>query len=271
MTVTPLAGGYWNVVARVRGDGFDWVAKVYADGDPHALFPILPHDEARALLTLAGTGIAPAFVDFLPHFDADDPAVLLYAWVDGAQWSGDVEQVAELFARQHRVAVDGFRAVPTSSAGILAQAEPLLARADPADADRLRAVQPTAVVPPARRRALLHTDAGPGNLISGAEGLRLIDWQCPAIGDPAEDLFTFLSPAFQILYGCEPLAAEERARFLAAYGDDAVALRLEALWPAFTYRMAAYCARRRVELADADPAGAARYARALDRSLEDLA
>ncbi|MEY4225409.1 MAG: hypothetical protein RL190_166, partial [Actinomycetota bacterium] len=51
--VTPLAGGYWNDVARVRGDGFDWVAKVFAVHDGvERLFPILPDDEARALQVL---------------------------------------------------------------------------------------------------------------------------------------------------------------------------------------------------------------------------
>ena len=29
----------------------------------------------------------------------------------------------------------------------------------------------------------------------------MIDWQCPAAGDPCEDIYSFLSPAFQILSG----------------------------------------------------------------------
>ncbi len=271
MTVTPLTGGYWNAVARVRGTGFDWVAKVYAEGPGPLLFPMLPEDEVRALITLGGVGVAPEFVDFLPRIDADDPAVLLYRWVDGNPWAGGVEDVARLFRAQHAVPASGFRSVPTSAAGIVAQAEPLLAAADPADALRLRAAVPRDAVPSAERRALIHTDAGPANLIVGAAGTRLIDWQCPALGDPAEDLFSFLSPAFQVLSQREPLAVHERDAFLAAYDDDAVAARLEALWRALTYRMAAYCAQRRVELADTDPDGAARYARALDLSLEDLA
>lgn len=271
MTVTPLRGGWWNAVARVRGDGFDWVAKVYAEGPGPLLFPMLPEDEVRALITLGGAGVAPDFVDFLPRIDAEDPAVLLYRWVDGGPWTDGVEDVAGLFRAQHAVPAGGFRSVPTSAAGIVAQAAPLLAAADPADADRLRAVAPREAVPSAQRRALIHTDAGPANLIVGAAGTRLIDWQCPALGDPAEDLFSFLSPAFQVLSEREPLVPRERDAFLDAYGDGAVAARLEALWPALTYRMAAYCAQRRVELAETDPAGSDRYARALDLSLEDLA
>ena len=41
--------------------------------------------------------------------------------------------------------------------------------------------------------------------------MRLIDWQCPALGDPAEDIACFLSPAMQVIYGAGPLdAARER-------------------------------------------------------------
>ena len=122
----------------------------------------------------------------------------------------------------------------------------------------------------AARRALIHTDAGTGNVIVGPDGPRLIDWQCPALGDPAEDLFAFLSPAFQVLYGHEPLTAAERAECLEAYGDREVLARLTALEPALAWRFAAYCAMRRVDLARADPDGSARYARALALSLDQL-
>lgn len=267
--VTPLAGGYWNAVARVRGDGFDWVAKVFAEASGERLFPILPDDEARALQVLDGLGVAPAFVDYRPRV-GELPAVLVYRWIDGTPWREDAAAVALLFRRLHAVRPDGFREVATGSVGMLEQADRLLAGADPADADALRAVRPTRAVQPAARRALIHADAGPGNIIVGSDGPRLIDWQCPAIGDPAEDVFTFLSPSFQVLYEHEPLRPDERAAFLAAYDDATVEARLAALAPALTYRIAAYAAARRVELADRDAAGAARYARALELALADL-
>ena len=89
-------------------------------------------------------------------------------------------------------------------------------------------------------------------------------------GDAAEDLFTFLSPAFQVLYNHEPLTPAERAAFLDAYDDPQVLARLTALEPALTYRFGAYCAMRRLELEHSDPAGSARYARALALSIADL-
>ena len=269
LQVTALTGGYWNTVSRVQGAGLDWVVKVFADQVGWVLFPILPDDEVRALQVLAGCGVAPDLVAFQPK-TAALPAVLVYQWVDGPMWTQDVAPVASLFRRLHAVVTDGFRSVPTSADGICEQGDRLLAAADPSDQRRLAALRPSALVPPARRRVLIHTDAGPGNVIVSADGPRLIDWQCPALGDAAEDLFTFLSPAFQVLYGCEPLSPAEREAMLAAYDDPSVVARLSALAPALTYRMGAYCAARRLALAAADEAAADRYARALDLSLADL-
>lgn len=254
---------------RLRDGERDWVVKVYAEGDAEALFPILPEDEARALEVLAGQRVAPESVAFAPA-DGDEPAVLVYGFVEGEPWRAGVEFVAALMRRQHALAPDGFRSVPTDAAGIVVQGDRLLDGAEAGDAAALRDRRPSDDVEPTTRLALLHTDAGAGNVIVGADGARLIDWQCPAIGDPAEDLFCFLSPAFQVLYGNEPLPPAERARFLALYDDRAVADRLEALTPALTYRMSAYCAARRHALDGVDPDAAARYARALDLGLADL-
>lgn len=269
VATTPLAGGYWNDVLRLTGDGVDWVVKVFAEQDGWRLFPILPDDEARALEVLRGARVAPDPVAYLPR-TPERPAVLVYRWVDGDQWESGTAAVAELMRRQHAVAAEGFRSVPTSSDGILAEGERLLAGADPEDAAALRALVPARPVQAAARRALIHTDAGSGNVIVGPDGPRLIDWQCPALGDPAEDLFAFLSPAFQVLYGHEPLTAAERGECLEAYGDREVLARLAALEPSLIWRFGAYCAMRRIDLAGSDPDGAARYARALALSLEQL-
>ncbi len=266
----PLAGGWWNDVQRLRAPGIDWVVKIYAEGGDSTLFPLLPADEARALDVLAGHAIAPDPVAYLAR-SAERPAVLVYAFHAGTPWDGDVEAVADLLRRQHALAATGFRDVPTDGAGIVQGGASLLADAAPADRARLERARPAGDAPPAARRALLHTDVGPANLIEGATGLRLIDWQCPALGDAAEDVFSFLSPAFQVLSGREPLAAAERERFLAAYGDPAMAARLDLLWRPLSWRMAAYCAARRAALAAVDPAGSARYARALGLCLEEPA
>jgi len=74
-----------------------------------------------------------------------------------------------------------------------------------------------------------------------AAGPRLIDWQCPAVGDPCEDLGLSLWPAMRMAHGAAPLTRAEEARALRAYGTPEVRARLRMLRPWFYWRMAAYC------------------------------
>ena len=100
-------------------------------------------------------------------------------------------------------------------------------------------MRPEIEIAPTADRVLLHCDIVPGNLIENSGGLFLIDWQCPAIGDPVEDIAIFLSPAMQTLYRGHPLSPEEREQFLESYHTQAE--RYQTLAPAYHYRMAAYC------------------------------
>ena len=270
VTVAPLTGGYWNETLRVRGGGVDWVVKAYRSSAGQTLFPNLPEAEARALEALAGRAVAPAPVGFFPASDAvgdDDSRGRVGVTVShpGAPGGGGGAAVAGLLRRQHGIAADGFRTLAMAPAAILEQGDRLLALAGTdALAGAARARRPAMVDgPPPRARALVHTDAGPGNLIDGPAGLRLIDWQCPGLGDPAEDLWSFASPGFQILSERAPLDRAERAAFLAAYDDAEVAGRLRYLEPYLAYRMIGYCCQRRGQLSGRDDAAAARYARAI--------
>ena len=120
--------------------------------------------------------------------------------------------------------------------------------------------------------ALLHTDIGPGNIIvsrdSGA--LIVIDWQCPAAGDPVQDAIAFLSPAFQILYSREPLSARQEADFFTAYDDSALEAHYRAMRPFYDWRMAGYCATRMDKYAVSRPEASERYARAMVALLQRL-
>ena len=90
----------------------------------------------------------------------------------------------------------------------------------------------------------------------------LIDWQCPGLGDPVDDLAAFLSPAMQYLYGGHRLTHEERSEFLAAFPQDLVT-RYRLLAPALHWRIAAHCLWRAER-------GANDYRTALARELESL-
>lgn len=252
-----LTGGYLNQVYRVRGADTDWVVKRFRLSSEIGLFPNLPAAEAKALERLAPIGAAPSPIAFIE----DDPSapILVYRFYAGHAWNGDLPQVARLLRRIAQVDPTGFRMVPMSPRAILEQGDVFAAACTPDMRRRLAAVRPVPVEVAAGPRRLIHTDFGPGNLIAGADGLKAIDWQCPAAGDPVEDLAAFLSPAFQILYGRSPLTSREEEALLAAYDDDQATGRLRILRPFFDWRMAAYCALRREQHAAARPDFSARY------------
>jgi len=265
--MSPLAGGYWNQVWRLQEGARDWVVKVF---DPRAeprLFPILPDSEARSMTVLSGLGLAPEPVGYLPRA-GERPAVLVYRFHEGRPWQSDTTKVARLLKRQHGLAPNGFRLLATEPGAILAQGDWLIRHLeDDAYVARLRANRPAPLRLAAPRLAFVHTDAGPGNLIEGPQGLRLIDWQCPGLGDPVEDLFSFLAPCFQILFQHSPLSDAERGDFLAAYDDADVAACLQLMEPFYAYRMLAYCCLRRLRLSDRDKTAAERYRCAFEAQL----
>ena len=241
ITAKPLSGGYWNEVFHLCTSRGEMVLKRYLTVMPGTLFPNQPEMEAAALQRLAGLGVAPAHLGFWPQ-----ERVLLYEYVAGDLWTADVASVAALLRRKETASATGFREVPLTMVDILNQGENLLSDCHSDElVGRLRACRPPVKVSPAASRlSLIHTDIGASNLIGTSEALRLIDWQCPAQGDLAEDVFSFLSPAFQILNRHPELTGGDRSSFFSALADPALEERLAILEPAFAWRMAAYCCRR---------------------------
>jgi hypothetical protein len=277
VTSTSLTGGYMNRVFRVTGPFGDWIIKRFREDSGLTLFPNLARAEARALEILGPLGIAPRLIEFVEHPDTGQ--VLVYTFHAGTAWPGQTDigvdtaslaNVAALLGRLHQLTVDGFRTVPVMPANILAQGDAFLGIGGRA-ADLLRLRPKVIDCPPLLRQSLLHTDTGPGNIIVGPQGMRLIDWQCPGLGDPAEDLCAFLSPAFQILYGRVPLSNKPRSVFLMAYGDQRITDRLSLLEPFYHWRMACYCNMRMKQYAVVRPQAAASYEQALDALLDKLA
>jgi aminoglycoside phosphotransferase (APT) family kinase protein len=221
-----LAGGRTNRLWRVG----QTVVKAY---DPAAATPLFPNDagaELRALALLGPRGLAPRLIG------AGD-GWLAYAHIDGQAWQSGPATVAQMLARLHEEPGSGFRAVPSGSAAILEQARAIAAACRTAlpPAPRDPHIAPVAVP------RLIHGDAVAGNLIDGPQGVTLIDWQCPGLGDATEDLALFLSPAMQWLYRGRVLSDQEVAAFLAAYPDSAVKTRYRHLRPLYRWRMAAHC------------------------------
>lgn len=268
LMVESLSGGYQNQVYRVRGGELDWVIKRFSPAAEITLFPNLADAEALALRRLSTCDAAPRPIVFIK--DAEDAPVLVYEFYAGGSWSGRVAPVAELLRQIARVDADGFRRVPMIALDILAQGDAFVAECAADVQSRLISARPRPTETAPGPRRLIHTDFGPGNLIEGANGLKAIDWQCPAAGDPAEDLAAFLSPAFQILYGRAPLTSAQEAELLDAYDDAETSARLEQLRAFFDWRMAAYCAMRQAYWAAVRPEASERYRQSTEALLERL-
>ena len=207
-----------------------------SDGGHTPLFPNGPEVEMTALRWLRGTGLAPRPIGAVRT--PCGPA-LLYRHVAGGSPAAPAG-VARTLARLHRIAPPpGLRALPPGPDGLRARLRAVTRALRGPVPDALRSPPGPGPLPPVRP-VFLHGDPTPGNAVDSAAGAVLIDWQCPALGDPCDDLAILFSPAMRRLDGLAPLTEAERAHALAAYGDPAVARRLDALAPLHHALLAAH-------------------------------
>jgi aminoglycoside phosphotransferase (APT) family kinase protein len=257
-----LTGGFWNRVYRLRsktGTSIDWVVKQFVQVPVNPMFPILPTAEHAALQFLEEQACAPKPIVFI----ADSPigSLLVYEYVQGASWNGDLEAAAILLARVQRISIDAFarnafRKLPSEAPELLKHADAMLQRHPGALGESVRALRPLVSIQAMHlihREVLVHTDCGPGNMVSSPDGLRLIDWQCPGLGDGLQDVVTFISPAMQVLYGYPVLTPAQEGQFLDTYvfslgqtptDSQKTHARLHSIRSSHHYRFAAYCAMR---------------------------
>jgi len=233
----PLKGGRTNRLWRYEYLGGMLVCKLFQNSAT-PLFPNDPDAEAKALMHLVDAGLAP---DFLARVDCEIGTILIYRHVPGPCWSGEVTAVAHLLSRLHAIPQPaGLRQITTGTKAILAQGSAML-DFQTAEAKRLMCLKPNLADPPPSPNVFLHGDVVAQNIIENQNGLRLIDWQCPAIGDATEDLAIFLSPAMQHIYGERALSETEENAFLDEYDHADCGDRYRHLSPAYHWRMAAYC------------------------------
>jgi hypothetical protein len=247
-----LTGGFHNAVWLVKIGDQQLVAKCFSETMTGTLFPNLPVDEAEALRRLEGLDVAPRLVGFW-----QEVSLLVYEYVEGNMWNSDMVGVAELLLRKEFADPNGFRTVPLTSEDILIEGDLLFARCD----SKAVEFRPKSIaIPKLEKLSLIHTDVGV-NLVGAGSGLRLIDWQCPAIGDICEDIYSFLSPAFQILGGRPPLTYEQISIFWNALDRPDLAHRYDQLRTSFAWRFSGYCAWQAQVLED--PNICSKYRRAL--------
>lgn len=256
-----LYGGRTNRVWKVLGGDGDKVLKLYRTTRPNPLFRNDAALEAECLKALEPTGFVPRLQAAGRHLDDD---WVLYDHAPGTPWQQDPEPVAELLCRLHAFSPPA--AAPTGCNGSIdleRKGQSILDLCTSEIRQRLAGLCPKGSVPPSAQTCLIHGDPVAGNILVAVSGLTLIDWQCPARGDPCEDLALFLSPAMQHLYRGQALTVAEEDRFLTAYGQRGTILRYRALRPWYAWRMAAYCLWQ-VENGSAD------YAKGLELELAAL-
>lgn len=109
---------------------------------------------------------------------------------------------------------------------------------------------------------LVHRDLVPANAAMLATGAAVaLDWQCPALGDPCEDIAHATSPGMQSLSDT-PVVIKD-TDLLRAYGDAEVSRAYTRRAPFYRWRMACYC-QWQLDRGQQD------YAAALDRECTAL-
>ena len=230
------AGGQTNKVWRLEGEN-DLICKLYLETKTNPLFNNFPKAEYECLLWLSGSGIAPKPYKYLKTPIGE---VLLYRYIKGQTWSHDVGSVSELLARiRNHKCPKGLRTLPNMPTDIKQSGLEIINKLNKYHKNKLIKICPDVSIPDIEP-VLLHTDVVPGNLILSNKGLRLIDWQCPAVGDPIVDIMMFLSPGMHEIYGSGKLSIKDHETFLMNLTPK-LRNRYNILGPLYHWRLAAYC------------------------------
>lgn len=234
-----LSGGRSNRSWRlVTADG-SWVFKLFDSGRSNSLFPNDPTAEITALEALSGTGLAP---DFQASFATGCGLCLVYRYVTGTPLTCTDAETIRTLAKLHDVPAPKLRRIEATPAALMQEGRKFLEGLATERAEELLRHLPKPKDIPSGPGVFLHGDPVPANVLAQGEHRRLIDWQCPALGDASADLAIALSPAMHVVYGAGPLTPAEELIALQAYPDTSVIERYLSLTPFYHWRMAAYCA-----------------------------
>jgi thiamine kinase len=229
-------GGRTNKVWRLLGEE-DLICKLYLETKTNPLFNNTPEMEYRCLYWLDGSNIAPKPYKYLKTPFGE---VLLYEYIKGQIWSQNVDSVSELLTQIHKHQYPkGLRILSALPSDIKQTGFEIISKLNSYHKNKLNMICPDVSILDIEP-VLLHTDVVPGNLILGDDGLRLIDWQCPAIGDPIVDIMMFLSPGMHEIYGSGKLSMKNHEVFLMSLTSN-LRNRYNVIGPLYHWRLAAYC------------------------------
>lgn len=235
----PLTGGRTNRTWHARSDHDDLVFKLFDDTRANPLFPNDPHHEAEALKCLAGRELAP---ELRHKAVVPEGLCLVYSYRPGRPLTQMNPAAIRLLAQVHKVEErPDLRRVSSQPNDLLSAGHAFLDKTATPLARHLEAMAPTPHQDTVAPAVFLHGDPVPSNFVASGDTLTLIDWQCPAYGDPVWDLALALSPAMHHVYGT-PLTEAAAETALSAYPEPEVIARFQRLAPFFHWRTACYCA-----------------------------
>jgi aminoglycoside phosphotransferase (APT) family kinase protein len=224
------APGHEVIAAIHRGDRPRpaRVSGAPATGAP--LFSVDPMLEFRVMAALARRGLAARPAIAIRH---GPDICLAYPFQHGRTGLPPGPALARLLRRLHRLPRAALPHLPEPAfdhMALLAAARDRLGQEPDGSAltARVTAATVSARAGPHGGTVVLHGDPVPGNVVHGANGVRLIDWHSAHRGDPCHDLALALSPAMLAIHGMPPRTAAQQDRFLTAYGDPATAARFAA-------------------------------------------
>ena len=236
-----LLGGRSNALWRGRTGGADLVVKLYLPSGATPLFPNDPAAEHQILQDLGPLGLAP---EALAHIHGEFGTALIYRYVDGQAGDVTLTDLAKVLRRVHQLRPENPPGLmPSGSEALLRQASEILSwcQDDPHGvAARIEALRHAAPIDGVETPALIHRDPVWTNVVRSSSGVVLIDWQCPAMSDPCEDIAIVLSPFMQVTYLGRRLVMQEVQEFLKSYSCAETVARYRTLAPFFAARMAAY-------------------------------
>ena len=227
-----MVGGHSNHVWRYKG-AQEIVLKKYLKVPQGSLFENSLQEEEKALKTVKKINIAPKFVKSWP-----DLSIIAYRYVEGIPWQNDIKAVAELILEKERINPEKFKEVSCEPEELLKQGDVFLAKCQ--KLPKVKRPHPEQI-PPLKKFSLLHRDIRQNLISEFRGGIKLIDWQTPAKGDICEDIFSFISPGFQILADGTPLSAQDLNSFWKFVERPDLYERYRKIRAAFAWRHGSYC------------------------------
>jgi len=226
-TWTRLSGGRSNKSWRVEATD-DLVVKLFRPEQSSFLFANNAKLEWTCLTTFAHTGLAPEPVT---NFEHEFGPVVVYRYISADDPSVSPFEAGRFLKHLHQT---------PPPAGLPKRSQDPIWITEVGGKFGIKFPK-TDVAP--TQAVLLHGDPVPANLISG-ETVCAIDWQCPAIGDPCDDIAIYLSPGMQTIYSGAQLSAHEEEAFWEGYNDPIQRERYERLRHIYREVFCAYFASK---------------------------